>query len=541
MRRLLQLVVLISAWTLSARAATPLHALESAYADWRDAHHALDTLEAGSLRTVDGLGKDAWRSRRDAALRRFHRAPRPDGLNAADRRALELMTHDVDGATESEDLLARGADDDKGCAHAEAARTEHDLVAALYDCFSTLGNHLSFEGQVLTRTDGLELLHELPESPRREALFRAYTPLWTAINGTDEPGSPYRRLLAAVAAERSATGDRIDDAARTLGTDRATVKAWLIAALRAWSTATDPTEVEPWDYWVAHTSATQPLDARITAATVPRIAAAYFHDLGADLSGRDVLQDLAVRPHKAPLAYTDFIRIGRMTGHGWRPARVRVSANVDRGGLYITNEIIHENAHAAHMMALRTRPAFFDLGDAVFYEAFADVPAWSVASPDFQSRYLGVAMTPTASYEALFAGIMLDVAWGLFELELLDDPSQDPNALWTAITHRYLHIRAHPELSWWALRVQLVHEPGYMINYGLGAVLTADLRQRTRAAIGPFDAGNPQWYAFTAQHLLRDGEAADTADLVRRFLGRPVSVEALLDAMTAIGPTTLAH
>jgi len=167
MRRLLQLVVLISAWTLSARAATPLHALESAYADWRDAHHALDTLEAGSLRTVDGLGKDAWRSRRDAALRRFHRAPRPDGLNAADRRALELMTHDVDGATESEDLLARGADDDKGCAHAEAARTEHDLVAALYDCFSTLGNHLSFEGQVLTRTDGLELLHELPESPRR--------------------------------------------------------------------------------------------------------------------------------------------------------------------------------------------------------------------------------------------------------------------------------------------------------------------------------------------------------------------------------------
>jgi len=41
--------------------------------------------------------------------------------------------------------------------------------------------------------------------------------------------------------------------------------------------------------------------------------------------------------------------------------------------------------------------------------------------------------------------------------------------------------------------------------------------------------------------LLRDGEAEDTADLVRRFLGRPVSVEALLDAMTAIGPTTLAH
>jgi hypothetical protein len=26
------------------------------------------------------------------------------------------------------------------------------------------------------------------------------------------------------------------------------------------------------------------------------------------------------------------------------------------------------------MMALRTRPAFMDLGDPLFYEAFADVP-----------------------------------------------------------------------------------------------------------------------------------------------------------------------
>ena len=541
MRRLILIAVLVSTWTASAGAEPPLRALETSYADWRDAHHALDTLEAGSLRSVDGMGVEAWRSRRDDALRRFHRAARPHDLNAADGRALDLMTRDVDGAGGPEDLLAHGATMDAGCTHADTARTEHDLVAALYDCFATLGNHLSFEGQVLTRTDGLELLHELRESARREAVFRAYTPLWTAINGADEPGSPYRRLIAAVATERSPTGDRIDAAARTVGTDRATVKAWLIAALRAWSTATDTTEVEPWDYWVAHTSATGPLDARITADAVPRISAAFFHDLGADLSAWGVLHDLAVRPHKAPLAYTDFIRIGRTTRHGWRPTRVRVSANVDRGGLYITNEIIHEDGHAVHMMALRTRPAYFDLGDAVFYEAFADVPAWSVASPEFQTRYLGIAMRPMASYEALFAGIMLDIAWGLFELELLDDPNQDPNALWTAITQRYLHIRPHPELSWWALRVQLVHEPGYMINYGLGAVLTADLRQRIRAAVGPFDAGNPQWYAFTAQRLLRDGEAEDTVDLVRRFLGRPVSVEALLDALTAIGPTTTVH
>ena len=44
----------------------------------------------------------------------------------------------------------------------------------------------------------------------------------------------------------------------------------------------------------------------------------------------------------------------------------------------------------------------------------------------------------------------------------------DPNAVWTDITSRYLHVIPHPELAWWAVRVQLVDKPGYMVNYGLG-------------------------------------------------------------------------
>jgi len=75
---------------------------------------------------------------------------------------------------------------------------------------------------------------------------------------------------------------------------------------------------------------------------------------------------------------------------------------------------------------------------------------------------------------------MLDVAWALFEARMLRNPALDPNAVWTQITHRYLHIVPHPELSWWAVRGQLVHLPGYMVNYGLGAVLTADLREHVR-------------------------------------------------------------
>jgi Zn-dependent M32 family carboxypeptidase len=78
------------------------------------------------------------------------------------------------------------------------------------------------------------------------------------------------------------------------------------------------------------------------------------------------------------------------------------------------------------------------------------------------------------------------------------------------------------------LRVQLVRWPGYMINYGLGAVLTADLRRHIGEAIGPFDVGNPCWYAWTSANLLRFGSSIETAQLLQRFLGRPVSPAAIL-------------
>ena len=254
----------------------------------------------------------------------------------------------------------------------------------------------------------------------------------------------------------------------------------------------------------------------------------FYRDLGADLDRLAVRHDLDIRPGKAPLAYTDQIRIGRRIGNTWRPMQVRVSGNYEQGGLFVLNELIHEDGHAVHYAALRTRPAFFSLGDDLFFEAFADVPAWSSSEPVWQQKYLGLHADEGAALRELFSNVMLDVAWGLFELRMLADPARDPNLVWTDITSRYLNITAHPELSWWALRVQLVRWPGYMINYGLGAVLTADIRQRIRDAVGPYDTGNPRWYPWTSANLLRFGSSVETAQLLQRFLGRAVSPDAIL-------------
>jgi Zn-dependent M32 family carboxypeptidase len=131
---------------------------------------------------------------------------------------------------------------------------------------------------------------------------------------------------------------------------------------------------------------------------------------------------------------------------------------------------------------------------------------------------------------------MLDVAWALFDLRMLEHPQSDPNAVWTAITQRYLHVKPHPELAWWAVRVQLVDKPGYMVNYGLGAVITADIRQRIAAELGPFAAGDPRWNGWISQHLLKSGEELETVQLLRGFLGRPVSPQALLTALNRMAP-----
>ena len=123
----------------------------------------------------------------------------------------------------------------------------------------------------------------------------------------------------------------------------------------------------------------------------------------------------------------------------------------------------------------------------LFIEAFADVPSWSVYEPAWQQKYLGTSSSQSASLRNLYSGVMLDVAWALFEIRMLHNPAADPNAVWTDITSRYLHIVPHPEYSWWAVRVQLMDSPGYMVNYGLGAVITAEIRQRIRQSLGPFD------------------------------------------------------
>ena len=515
-----------------------LTSAERAYADMNDAYGAMSLIDSGLQSTYAGKTRAQWMEvyslRRTSVLAALDAIP-AGSLHAHDARAARLMRETIEAAGESPDSMApvtRCSDARKRDLDADALRP------ALYGCFAELANDLKFEGNSVTRVGAFDLLTRMDEPERRKALFLAFVPLWQALNGRSEPDSPYRRMIAGASASMAKSGSPIDAAARTVGVEPMQIERWLEQILDAWRRATGDTPIEPWDYRYVHGAAERELGSAIARESMQPINERFFLDLGADLKGWGVLYDLDPRAGKAPLAYTDYVKRGRTVEGAWQPTIARVSGSYAHGGLGLLNELVHENGHAVHMMALHTRPAFMDLGDAVFYEAFADVPSWSVYEPVWQEKYLRTSATQQKSLRSLYANVMLDVAWALFDLRMLRNPERDPNLVWTDITSKYLHIVPHPELSWWAVRVQLVDSPGYMINYGLGSVITADIRQRTAQALGAFDAGNPRWYPWLAEQLLAGGQTQETSRLLRDFLGRPVSAQALLEQIERLNVPT---
>jgi hypothetical protein len=511
---------------------------EVIYADLADSYGIISTIDSGLFATYQGKDRAAWErvygEKRKQLVEKLSKIS-ASSLSPLDARALDVMKRHL-----GDDFPEQFRDENAPPEHCQDAQHQNLSVAslegALSACFIELGNNIDFEGKRVTRVSAFGMLEEINEQERRKKLFYAFGPLWSAVDGKHDAASPYRRLLALVVSAADGHGTKIDAAARTIGVSSSEVEHWLQQILDTWRQVDGAEMVEPWDYFYRGGEAARLLSAVTPKSSFVPVNQRYYRDLSADLQQLGILYDLDARPGKAPLAYTDYVTRGRLVDGKWRPTVVHISGSSATGGLGLLNELVHENGHAVYEMAIHVRPAFMDVTAALFDEAFADVPAWNTYEPAWQRKYLGQAAPEAASLRNLFSSVMLDVAWALFECRMLRTPAADPNAVWTDIANRYLHIVRHPEISWWAIRGQLVQMPGYMINYGLGSVLTADIRQHTRKALGPFETGNPQWYSWTSERLLRFGEELDTSTLLKQFLGRPVSPQALLDQIRRIAP-----
>jgi hypothetical protein len=355
--------------------------------------------------------------------------------------------------------------------------------------------------------------------------------VWRSINRDNGASSPYRVLVSKELGKHEGRLPSLTQAAAS-GLPPDSLERWLLAMLETWRESNSDSLVEPWDWYYLAGQASRTLSPRISRERLIRINADVYRSLGADPKAVGVRYDLQPREGKTPVAYATFGARPRYLNGRWRPGQPWVFATYRSGGLDNLNELLHETGHAVHIAAIRSRPAFSDWPDSdPFTEALADFVALEVYEPAWQQHWLGDSVSVAEGLRARYAGILMDVAWALFELRLQRDPGSDPNQLWTSITREYLAIRPHPELSWWAMRGQLVDAPGYMMNYAAGAILIAAIRARTRALHGSFSTGDPSWYGWVSPRLFRFGLERRSRDVIEEFLGGAVTPAAILADM----------
>jgi hypothetical protein len=527
----------------AAAIAPALAPAESMFAELRAVKDRMGVTTArGASADTDGATLGELRRRYEAA-----RAPlvaalmKVDStvLPAEDQRALGAMR-----ATVRDELAATAVAE--ASVHADSAPAcEYDAVAMasgdsayerlhdrIYACYGRAVQQVRFEGVTLDRLTALGMLARMEDRERRHRLFVALDTIWRTVNGDDGAASPYRQYVKLSAARWRAQGSPVDASARALRIDPARMEEWLVAVLDAWRTGTPGTMIEPWDWHYDAGAASRALSDRIPLDSLSALNARFYRDLGADVAALHVHYDLAPRVGKTPVAFTDFGARRRRVNGALHPTEPWVFATYRVGGLDNLDELLHETGHAVHIAAIRARPAFLTWPDNdALAEGLGEIAALEVYEPRWQLRYLGDSVPTAVGMRARYAGIVLDIAWSLFEVRMHRDPGADPNRVWADITSEYLHIVPHPELSWWAMRGQLVDEPGYMANYAIGAIIIADLRARVQALHGSFTTGDGGWYPFMAAHIYRFGLERSSARVIDDFLGRPIGVSAILTDM----------
>nr|MBA2683514.1 hypothetical protein [Gemmatimonadaceae bacterium] len=450
------------------------------------------------------------------------------------RRALAGGLAPDAGDTESGDAASRAAPE---CNYDAVALARGDsayerLERRIYACYTRAVQHVVFEGKQLDRLTALGMLAQMDDREQRHRLFAAIDTIWRSMNGDGSERSPYRQFVKLSAARWRANGSPVDHEARVLRIDPAAMEKWLVSVLEAWRVSTPNEMIEPWDYHYQGGAASRALSARIPLDDLGTLNARYFGDLGADVAAMHVHYDLTPRVGKTPVAFTDFGGRPHQENGVWLPGEPWVFATYRVGGLDNLDELLHETGHAVHISAIHQRPAFLDWPDNdALTEGLGDVAALESYEPRWQMHYLGDSVSTALGLRARYSGIVMDIAWSLFEVRMHRDPAQDPNKVWNELTSHYLHITPHPEFSWWAMRGQLVDAPGYMANYAIGAIIIADIRARIKQQHGDFTTGDKSWFPYMSEHIYQYGLSRPSADVITEFLGRPISANAILSDM----------
>ena len=459
--------------------------------------------------------------------------------DSVDRRALRVMRQVLaDELTDAPEPPASATViDSAACRYDPRALPGIDsLEGRLYACYGLAAADVVVDGERLDRLTVLGLLGVTDDAARRQRLFLGLNRVWRSVNGDNDSLSPWRELLRRRAQAWRTAGRPTPFARRVteLGFSPDTVRSWLVRLLEVWRGTLPDSAREPWDLYYGMGGTSRRLSPRIPLDSLRAINDRFYRDLGADAIALNVQYDLEPRAGKDPVAFTTFGARPGWHGGSWRPGAPYISSTYPIGGFDNLGQQLHEMGHAIHIAGIRTRPAFADWPDAdLFTEAIADLADYEASDGRWQLRYLGDSATTADNRHAQYFGLAVDACWALFEDRMQRDPTLDPNVVWAELTSRYLNVVPHPELSWWGMRGQLIDAPSYLMNYALGAFITADLRARIRAVHGDFTLGDSTWYGFVRDRIYRFGLERSSRRVMEDFLGRPLSPDALLASVSS--------
>ena len=516
-----------------------VEAAETAFLETRTLADQIDVTRArGANRTLDGTPADSLLARyRQSRVRLAEALEEIDStaLTPSDLAAVRAV-RTVLASSLGEDpspAVGDGGEPAVDCRYDPAAllagpEGARVLSARIIACYGREAQDIRYQDRQLDRLTIFGLLGSTDDRAERQRLFMALEPVWRSVNGDGGSASPWRQLLERRAEGWAREGMPHVQRARALGVPPDSVESWLEGILMAWRGAQPDTALEPWDWYHYTGMASRQLGDRIPLDSLAALNQRWFGSLGADVTALQIHFDVAPRAGKYPVAYTTFGARPHRDRDGWSPGEPWVFATYRTGGLDNLVELLHETGHGIHIAGIRTRPAFADWPDSdTFTEAVADLASLDAYEPRWQIRMLGDSVPLAEGLRGRYGGVVLDMAWALFEIRMFSAPAQDPNQVWADITSRYLQIRPHPEWSWWAMRGQLIDGPGYMLNYALGAVLTAQLRARIAEDRGSWLEGDRGWYPAVRDRLFRYGRERPAAEVVSEFLGGPVAPDAL--------------
>jgi hypothetical protein len=507
------------------------------YADTRDLYFQHYVAEAsGTGRSARGATvaelQNAYETMRGRTLEALQQLD-TTRFAGDDRRALRVMRTSLSPAGDDTPSDSGSCVYDPSLSNGD--RGYERLVARMYRCYGAAQSRVATATDTADRLTVLSRLGTEPDAATRRALFQSLQPVWRSVNGDNGTASPYRRLIVLSADRWRRDGSPLERAAQSLGLDPGDTEVTLVGILSAWRERLPSALVEPWDWYYQNDAVSRRLSPRVALADLPAINDRYFSAMGAPPRDLGIRYDLAPRPGKSPVAFTQFGGVARRSRGGPIGSEPSVFATYRQGGFGNLVELLHETGHAIHIAAIDTRPAFADWPDSdPFTEGLADVPALEAYDPLWQWKYLGDSATTAESLRGKYASIVMDVAWALFELRMHREPMADPNATWTSITRDYLRIAPHAEWSWWAMRGQLIDAPGYMMNYALGAMIAADVRARFRAQRGRFHTASDRTYDWLATRLYRWGLERSSRDVLEAFLGRRLSATALVTEISGM-------